>query len=181
MNCLNHHLRIRRFSMVEILSVIAVIAILATIGATVFPIVQNRMAESSTQTTIMRFDHAIRTLYDKHKIYPPPMEDDIFIWDIEKWEVKPKKGNKRNFVDMIPVDYVDTYKQLIDYGRCEELYKGDTVKDAWDNDILYIQPGKKNINSFDLVSKGADESYSDPDDSDYNEDENDDIANYTIN
>ena len=119
MNCLNHHLRIRRFSMVEILSVIAVIAILATIGATVFPIVQNRMAESSTQTTITRFDHAIRVLYTRYKIYPPKMDGNIFIWDIDKWE---SGGSK--FTELVPEDYVNTYKQLIDYERGEELYKG---------------------------------------------------------
>jgi general secretion pathway protein G len=119
--------RTAAFTLVEMLLVLVILAVLAAI---VYPKVAGRGEQArvtSTQTQISAFKTALDTFEVDNGFYP--------------------KG-RNGLIDLVekPRDAVNWRGPYLEH----------IPKDPWGNDFVYENPGKHNVNSFDIMSLGPD-------------------------
>ena len=173
--------RVRRssFTLVELLTVVAIIGMLLGLGFGGYTYAMQRSRISQTEALIQRISAALEANKTKFGFYPQTMDkgrDYRFMLELdvdptkyktyERYEqLKNDKNVKGNY--QYPEEYMETWRKNVDFENLAQqavtldsdvLY----VLDSWGNPLFYRCPGKRNPQSFDLISAGPDGLIGDP-------------------
>ena len=173
--------RVRRssFTLVELLTVVAIIGMLLGLGFGGYTYAMQRSRISQTEALIQRISAALEANKAKFGFYPQTMDkgkDYRFMLELdvdptkyktyERYEqVKNDKNIKGNY--QYPEEYLEAWRKNGDFENLVQQAKtldSDVlyVLDAWGNPLFYRCPGKRNPQSFDLISAGPDGLIGDP-------------------
>ena len=175
--------RIRRspFTLVELLTVVAIIGMLLGLGFGGYTYAMQRSRISETEALIKRISAALEANKAKFGFYPQTMDkgkDYRFMLELDvdttKYKAYERYEQLKNDDDVkgnyqYPEEYMDAWRKNVDFENLAQhartidskvLY----VVDAWGNPLFYRCPGKRNPQSFDLISAGPDGLIGDPKD-----------------
>ena len=173
--------RVRRssFTLVELLTVVAIIGMLLGLGFGGYTYAMQRSRISQTEALIQRISAALEANKAKFGFYPQTMDkgkDYRFMLELdvdtgkykayERYEQLKNDDNvKGNY--QYPEEYMDAWRKNVDFENLAQHArtidsKALYVIDAWGNPLFYRCPGKRNPQSFDLISAGPDGLIGDP-------------------
>jgi len=175
-----NHIRCSRFTLVELLTVVAIISMLLGLGFGGYTYAMQKSRISQTEALIKRISAALEANKAKFGFYPQTMNkgnDYRFMLELDVDTSKHAAYERyesikfNNDVDghyQYPEDYMNAWRKAVDFenlaqqcrtiGNSKVLY----VVDAWGNPLYYRCPGKRNPQSFDLISAGPDGLIGDP-------------------
>lgn len=159
---------IRRFTLIEVLSVVAILASVMAIGVGVFNLSRQKIAETRTTALVHKLNSAIEQLYDKYGVYPISNQeygvlyfpaDAISASGVDTEELIYNDSDS-SFCDFSE-EYVEDLIKIMDLPNSllqdGELYDDHyTYVDSWGRPLFYRNPGAFRSSSFDLCSAGRD-------------------------
>ena len=173
--------RLRRhpFTLVELLTVVAIIGMLLGLGIGGYTYAMQRSRISQTEALIKRISTALEANKAKYGFYPQTMDkgkDYRFMLELDvktdkfkAYERYEQVKNDKNVTGSFsyPEEYMDAWRRNVDFENLAQQAKtldSDVlyVLDAWGNPLFYRCPGKRNPQSFDLISAGPDGLIGDP-------------------
>lgn len=172
-----------KFTLTELLAVIAIIVIVIALSITGYNMAMKSTQDTATKATIMKIELALADLHKKYSTYPSTATDNFFTIDLTS-------GNEKinDLADADAKNYVSKFLDLIGFDSLDKEETSSNVfvlLDGYGNKFKYFCPGRVNKKSFDLISAGADGSFSASVEagtyqfSDF-DDDNDDIANFIL-
>ena len=157
----------KKFTLVEILIGIAVIAILVGMSVGVTSFVKDKIARSSTQSTMKLIEMAFAKYKSDFGMYPaldvsvPPAPcylslDDLNLTTLAGEQLKNKIWG---YFNDVTAEADHTGKSKI--RGVSLVYESGKyyIVDGWKNKIIYVCPGVFNTESFDLISIGGDSKF----------------------
>ena len=173
--------RLRRhpFTLVELLTVVAIIGMLLGLGIGGYTYAMQRSRISQTEALIKRISSALEANKAKYGFYPQTMDkgkDYRFMLELDldpskckSYERYERVQNDKNVSGsyQYPEEYMDAWRRNVEFENLAQQAKtldSDVlyVLDAWGNPLFYRCPGKRNPQSFDLISAGPDGLIGDP-------------------
>ncbi len=167
--------KIRRFTLIEVLSVVAILAAVVAIGVGVFNLSRQKIAETRTTTLVTKVSAAIDQLYGRYGVYPNHYQNvsgeypGILRFPVDAIETSSgvididvlRTDSDSSFYGFSE-DYITDLVQLMDLPN-SVLKDGQTFDDdyytyidSWGRPLFYRYPGAFRTSSFDLCSAGRD-------------------------
>lgn len=167
--------KIRRFTLIEVLSVVAILAAVVAIGVGVFNLSRQKIAETRTTTLVTKVSAAIDQLYGRYGVYPNHYQNvsgeypGILRFPVDAIETSSgvididvlRTDSDSSFYGFSE-DYITDLVQLMDLPnsvlRDGQTFDDDyyTYIDSWGRPLFYRYPGAFRTSSFDLCSAGRD-------------------------
>lgn len=177
------------FTLVELLCVIIVLALLAAISIKVTQIAYRRADDTKTKTLLELIRAANEQYKEKKGYYLPNTSDDVVAVSAGSsgtlpagtsfYKIKFCYKDKSN--KYVPTEFGtflgDSYGVFFDM-PCSDDNNKEYLRDSWGNEIRYSSPGIFNSGTFDLYSKGRDQSSGDAEKSVHRPGDGDDITNF---
>ena len=159
-------LKIKLFTLIEVMAAMAVIVIIAGFGVKVM--VWSRISSSETATVSMmqHTAHFLELFKEKKGYYPQYISSDNQVIDPEcdskngdlvitvDDQLSPNYLSKSELVQMF-----ENYSELVERGYVLEESNAVTLLDGFGRPLQYRCPGRHNLNSYDLFSAGNDGFY----------------------
>ncbi len=184
--------RRRSFTLVELLTVVAIIGMLLGLGFGGYTYAMQRSRISETEALIKRISAALEANKAKYGFYPQTMKDrndknkDDYRFMLEL-DVAPHNYKTYERYEQVtglvndndedslkgsykyPEEYMEAWRKNVDFENLaqharafDDAHPVLYVVDAWGNPLFYRCPGKRNPQSFDLISAGPDGLIGDP-------------------
>ena len=151
-------MKIRNFTLVELLSVTALIVILAGLGFAAFSYASNRGKEAATKSLITRIAAGLESVKTKHGSFPGSTSYGNITVTLN--------GTTGLITDIsfngstLPAKQLKTFLTVCDGESLKKNLDGSgNVTDAWGGKIKSRCPGLINTVKFDLVAPGPDEEF----------------------